>query len=277
MIEIGKENLLKAFRHTKQGWYLRNELGQEVLLPNKYVPEGMKEEDEIAVFIFNDSEDRITATTLKPKIQLHDFAYLQVKEVNRFGAFLDWGLEKDLMVPFSEQPKKMLKNEYYLVYLYLDARTERLVASNRLDQFLELEEIDLEEGQEVELLIGPTTDLGVNVIINKRFKGLIFKNEIFQKLEPGAYTKGYIKQIRSDKKIDVMLQEQGYAAVAPNAQKVLDLLQASGGFLNLNDKSDPEQIKSQLEMSKKTFKKAIGGLYKSKIIRIEADGIYLNT
>lgn len=275
MIEIGRMNSLRAFRQAKQGWYLRNPEGQEVLLPNKYVPEGFKEDDELDVFIFNDSEDRITATTATPKIQLNDFAYLQVKEVNKFGAFLDWGLEKDLLVPFSEQQKKMLKDEYYLVYMYLDARTERLVASSKLDQFLEKENIDLEVGQEVDLIIGEFSELGAKVIINKQYNGLIFQNEIFQKLRPGDRVKGFIKQLREDKKIDVSLQQQGYAGVAPNAEKILEKLNAEGGFLALNDKSDPKLIQDQLEMSKKTFKKAIGGLYKQKLIKIEKDGIYL--
>jgi hypothetical protein len=275
MIEIGRMNSLRAFRQAKQGWYLRNPEGQEVLLPNKYVPEGFKEEDELDVFIFNDSEDRITATTATPKIQLNDFAYLQVKEVNKFGAFLDWGLEKDLLVPFSEQQKKMLKDEHYLVYMYLDARTERLVASSKLDQFLEKENIELEVGQEVDLIIGEFSELGAKVIINKQYSGLIFQNEIFQKLRSGDHVKGFIKQIREDKKIDVSLQQQGYAGVAPNAEKILEKLNAEGGFLALNDKSDPKLIQDQLEMSKKTFKKAIGGLYKQKLIKIEKDGIYL--
>ena len=275
MIEIGRMNSLRAFRQAKQGWYLRNPEGQEVLLPNKYVPEGFKEDDELEVFIFNDSEDRITATTATPKIQLNDFAYLQVKEVNKFGAFLDWGLEKDLLVPFSEQQKKMLKDEQYLVYMYLDARTERLVASSKLDQFLEKENIELEVGQEVDLIIGEFSELGAKVIINKQYSGLIFQNEIFQKLRSGDRVKGFIKQLREDKKIDVSLQQQGYAGVAPNAEKILEKLNAEGGFLALNDKSDPKLIQDQLEMSKKTFKKAIGGLYKQKLIKIEKDGIYL--
>ena len=275
MIEIGRLNTLTAFRQAKQGWYLRNEEGTEVLLPNKYVPENMKEDDPIDVFVFNDSEDRITATTLRPKIELHEFAGLQVKEVNKFGAFLDWGLEKDLLVPFSEQDKKMQKNEYYLVYLYLDVRTERLVASSKVHKFLEKELIELEEGQEVDLIIGESTELGTKAIVNKKYTGLIFKNEIFQKLKVGDKVKGYVKQIRSDKKIDLSLQQQGYAGVAPNVQKVLTLLKEEQGFLGLNDKSDPQLIQEKLEMSKKTFKKAIGALYREKKIRIEPDGIYL--
>ena len=276
MIEIGQYNLMKAARLMPQGWYLVNAAEQEVLLPNKYVPEGMEEGQEIKVFIYMDSEDRVTATTRKPKAQVNEFACLKVLEMTKFGAFLDWGLEKDLLVPFSEQTKKMLKDEWHLVYLYLDERTERLVATAKINSFLETEQIDVKVGQEVDLLIGTRTDLGVKVIINNKYAGLIFNNEIFQKLLPGAHTRGFIKQIRPDNKIDVSLQQQGFANVAPNAQKVLEKLEQANGFLALNDKSDPVLIQQHLEMSKKTFKKAIGVLYKQKKIRIESDGIYLN-
>ena len=275
MIEIGDYNTMKANRQMPQGWYLINEAGQEALLPNKYVPEGLEAEDELEVFIYNDSEDRITATTLRPKAKVNEFACLRVVEVSKFGAFLDWGLEKDLLVPFSEQAKKMLKDEWHIVYLYLDTRTERLVASGKINNYLE-KEIALETGEEVEVIIGTSTDLGVKVVINNKYSGLIFKNEIFQRLGPGVRKKAYIKQVRPDGKIDVSLQQQGYANVEPNAQKILGHLKAMGGFLGLNDKSDPAIIQEELEMSKKTFKKAIGGLYKQKLIRIEKDGIYLN-
>lgn len=275
MIEIGQYNKMRAARVMPQGWYLINEANREVLLPRKHVPEGLKEGDELEVFIYTDSEDRITATTLKPKATVNQFACLNVVEVSKFGAFLDWGLEKDLLVPFSEQTRKMLKEEWHMVYLYLDARTERVVATAKLNNYLETETIDLEVGQEVDLLIGNTTDLGIKVIINATYAGLVFKNEVFKTIKPGEHTKGYIKQIREDNKIDVSLQQQGYANVAPNAQRILDKLKLNNGFLPLHDKSDPALIQEHLEMSKKTFKKAVGGLYREKRIKIESDGIYL--
>ena len=275
MIEIGQYNKMRAARVMPQGWYLINEANREVLLPKKHVPQDLKEGDELEVFIYTDSEDRITATTLKPKATVNQFACLRVVEVSKFGAFLDWGLEKDLLVPFSEQTRKMLKDEWHMVYLYLDARTERVVATAKLNSYLETETIELEVGQEVDVLIGNTTDLGIKVIINAKYAGLIFKNEIFKNIKPGQRTKGFIKHIRPDNKIDVSLQQQGYANVAPNSQRILDKLKQNNGFLPLHDKSDPALIQEHLEMSKKTFKKAVGGLYKEKRIRIESDGIYL--
>lgn len=275
MIKIGQFNVLKAARVSENGMYLIDEEGQEVLLPNKYVPGDMLLEDEIEVFIYNDSKDRLTATTKTPKIKCNEFAYLKVKEVNPYGAFLDWGLEKDLLVPFSEQKVKLKEGQSYIVYMYLDTKTDRLVASSKINRFFEREHIELTIGEEVELLVGETMEIGVNVIINNQYSGLIFKNELFQAIQIGNKLRGYIKNIRADQKIDVSLQKQGYQNVEPNAQKILDRLKKNEGFLNLNDKSDPSEISTQLQMSKKTFKKAIGSLYKKRIIRIEKDGIYL--
>jgi len=271
----GETNLLTAKRRTLNGYYLVDEEDVEVLLPNKYVPSGMKPGDEISVFIYKDSEDRVIATTIKPFILLNEFAVLDVVDVNSVGAFLDWGLEKDLLVPYSEQSPKMQVGNSYPVYLYLDEKTQRLVASGRINKFLELEEITVNNGDEVELLICNTTDLGINVIINNLHIGLLYDNELFQAVTPGDILSGYIKNVRPDNKIDVSLQKQGYVNVEPNAQKILQKLKDNDGFLNITDKSDPIIILAKLEMSKKTFKKAIGSLYKQKIIRIEKDGIYL--
>ncbi len=261
---------------TDFGMYLIDKEGNEVLLPNKYVPEDMLINDEIEVFVYNDSEDRMVATTLKPKIQRNEYGYLKVKEVNAFGAFLDWGLEKDLLVPFREQKLKMLPEKKYLVYLYLDEKTDRLVASAKIQRFIEKDKIELEEGEEVNLLICEQTTLGVNVIINNLYKGLIFKSDLYQKIMPGNLRKGFIKHIRPDNKIDVVLEKQGYQNIEPNAEKILEKLHLHNGYLDLNDKSDPTEIAAHLEMSKKTFKKAIGALYKKRLIRIEKNGIYLN-
>ncbi len=275
MIELGKYNHLTAARKTDNGFYLSDQQGREVLLPNKYVADDLQIGDETDVFIFNDSEDRITASTAKPKILLNEFAFLQVKEVTSFGAFLDWGLEKDLFVPFKEQPFKMQKDKKYIVYLYLDHQTDRLVASANFNRFLEKENVYVENGEKVDLLIMDQTELGVNVIINNMHRGLIFNNDIFQLIKTGDQLEGYIKNIRPDNKIDVTLQKQGFANIEPNAKKILEKLEGNKGFLNLTDKSDPAEITALLEMSKKTFKKAVGTLYKKKIIRLEKDGIYL--
>ena len=275
MIQPGIINLLRANRTAPPGMYLIDEDGTEVLLPNKYVPEDLLLDDEIEVFVFYDSEDRMTATTATPKVQLNQFAGLQVLEVNAVGAFLDWGLEKDLLVPFAEQERKMQQGETYLIRMYYDETTRRLVGSSRIGKFLSNEQIDLKVGDEVDLIIGEKTDLGRKVIINNQYLGLLYKNEIFQTIRTGSTTKGYIKNIREDKKIDVSLQQQGYQNIEPNAQKILTALTASDGFLPMNDKSSPELIQHEFEMSKKTFKKAIGALYRERRIRIEPDGIHL--
>jgi predicted RNA-binding protein (virulence factor B family) len=274
MIKIGEHNVLTAVRLTPPGMFLQDEEGNEVLLPNKYIPETLREEDTIEVFVYKDSEDRIIATTLEPKIKLHEYACLRVKEVNDIGAFLDWGLEKDLLVPYREQKRKMQEGGTYLVYLYLDETSGRLAASGKIERFLQ-EEPTVKIGDEVELLIGESTNLGVKVIINNLHMGLIYHNEIFRKIAPGDYTTGYIKDIRENNKIDVTLQLQGFRNIEPSAQAVLDKLKASKGFLNLNDASEPEDIMWRLQMSKKTFKKAIGYLFKQRMIRIEEEGIYL--
>src|SRR5690606_13343775 len=273
-MKLGKFNTLKILRDTRVGLFLGDE-NQDVLLPNKYVPKKFEIGEELDVFVYLDHEERITATTLKPYIQLGEFAYLKVNYTNEFGAFLDWGLEKDLFVPFKEQARKMETAKRYLVYMYLDEKTNRLVASSKLNQFLESENIELEVGQQVDLIVSHITELGINVIINSTYKGLLYKDEVFENLSPGKKLKGFIKAIRPDKKIDVALTKQGFEAVEEHAQKILDELRASKGFLRLNDNSHPEEVKTVLKMSKKSFKKAIGSLYKQKLISIKEDGIYL--
>lgn len=275
MIEIGKQNRLIVLRNTSVGLYLGDEEGQDILLPIKYIPQGIDINDEIDVFVYRDSEDRLIATTLEPRIQLNSFASLRVKDVNDFGAFLDWGLEKDLMVPYREQTTRMRVGQYQIVYLYVDETTGRLAASNKLDRFLDDEPVGLTEGQKVDLLIWTETDLGYNVVINQKYKGLLYKNQIFSVVEPGDEVTGYIKHIREDHKIDVTLQQQGFANIEVNAQLVLDKLKKNKGFLALTDDSSPEDIMDELQMSKKTFKKAIGTLYKQKLIVLEEKGITL--
>ncbi|MBC5862914.1 CvfB family protein [Flavobacterium turcicum] len=281
MIEIGKYNTLTILRDTQVGLFLGNpELDPEgihdVLLPNKYVPKVFEIGEELIVFVYLDHEQRPVATTLEPYILLNEFALLRVNYTNQVGAFMDWGMEKDILVPFKEQARPMEKGKRYLVYLYLDQKTNRLVASSKLNQFLKNENLTVEKGEEVDLIVSHITELGINVIINEKYKGLMYKDEVYDDaIRTGDRMRGYIKSIRPDNKIDVSLQIQGYQSIEPNAEKILDELRASRGFLRLTDNSHPEDIKTVLKMSKKTFKKAIGALYREQRIEIKEDGIYL--
>jgi predicted RNA-binding protein (virulence factor B family) len=272
-MQIGVYHSLEILRHTAPGLFLGDDEGNEVLLPNKYVPAGFEIGDKIEVFVYLDFEERLVATTIKPSITLHEFALLEATDVGRVGAFLDWGLEKDLFVPFNEQLDKMKPGRSYLVFMYEDLSTGRLVASQKVRKFLDNETLTVKEDDEVDLIIAGPTDLGINVIINGKHLGLIYHDEIFRKLSLGERMKGYVKKIRDDKKIDIYLQKQGYDSIEPNAQHVLDLLKKRNGFLGLHDGSDPEEIKNQLGMSKKTFKKALGLLYKQKLVTLHDDGI----
>lgn len=274
MIQIGDYNTLQILRDTKVGLYLGDE-NEAILLPKKYVPKDFFIGDDITVFVYLDHEERPVATTLKPYIKLNEFAHLKVNYINKFGAFLDWGLEKDLFVPFKEQARPMEEGKRYLVYMFMDEKTNRLVASSKTNQFLSNENLDLQRNEEVDILISHITDAGINVIINQKHKGLAYKNEVYADVKPGMKTRGYIKTIRPDGKIDVLLRKIGLDAIEPSSQVILDELKANRGFLRLSDNSHPEEIKTVLKMSKKNFKKAIGNLYKQKLIEIKEDGIYL--
>lgn len=275
MIELGKINKLEVLRETSVGVFLGDD-DDEVLLPIRYVLPELEVGDEIEVFVYNDSEDRMVAVTDKPKIEVDEFGVLEVKDVNKFGVFMDWGMIKDLMVPFREQDDDMEVGERFLVYCYLDNRTDRLVGTCKLGKFLNNVHIGLEELEAVELIIWKRTDLGYKVIINEEYEGLIFHSEIHQKIEIGERLVGYVKEIREDKKIDITLQKQGYKNVIDdNANTVLEEIKKNDGFLALHDKSHPDEIKFQLKMSKKNFKKAIGTLYKQKLIVIEDSGLRL--
>lgn len=274
MIEIGKYNTLKIARSTAVGLYLTDGT-TDILLPNKYVPRQFEIGEEMTVFVYLDQEERPVATTLEPYIYLEEFALLRVNHINNYGAFMDMGLEKDLFVPYREQARPMEKGKRYLVFMYLDHETNRLAGSSKLNQFLDNEKLTVAEGDEVSLIVSHITDMGINVIINTRHKGLLYKNEVFRELRTGDRVTGYIKAIRPDNKIDVTLQKPGIESIEPNAEKILDELREGRGFLRLNDDSDPEDIKAILQMSKKSFKKAIGTLYKQKLIEIKEDGIHL--
>ncbi|WP_020606227.1 CvfB family protein [Spirosoma spitsbergense] len=282
MIDIGRINTLTALRQTSVGFFLGDlsdrksqDFNNDILLPNKYVPDTLSVDDDIDVFVYTDSEDRPIATTLTPAIHRNEFAALQVVAVSSAGAFLDWGLEKDLLVPHREQARPMETGQWYVVFMYLDTVTNRLVASSKLSRFLDPDVSYLQAGEEVQLLAYEITDLGVNVIINNRHKGLVYGNEIFRTVRPGDPLIGYVKQVRDDKLVDISLQKVGFENVEPNAQRILATLRAENGFLPLNDNSPPEAIYASLEMSKKTFKKAIGTLYRERKILIEDTGIRL--
>ncbi len=275
MLCLGKVNSLYFFKETVFGVFLRDEgSDEEVLLPNKYVPKDLNLGDFIDVFLYTDSEDRIVATTLTPKISLDEIAVLEVKDVTRFGSFLDWGLEKDLFLPFAEQEGRVLKGDKVTVCLCLDERTDRLFASAKIKGFSN-RDITVREGDEVDLLVGGKSDLGYQVVINNTYIGLVFFNKIFRPLHKGDKIKGFIENIRDDGKIDVSLQKKGYDQVIDSQDLLLRKLQESGGVLYLTDKSDPEVIIQELLMSKKVFKKCLGALYKQRKIKIEADCIVL--
>ncbi|MCF8714326.1 GntR family transcriptional regulator [Joostella atrarenae] len=275
MIQIGEYNTLEILRETSVGLFLGDEEDNDILLPNKYVPQEYEIGDTVAVFCYLDHEERPIATTLTPKVTRNKFALLRVEEVNDIGAFLDWGLEKHLFVPYKEQARKMEKGKRYLVYAFLDEKTDRMVASSKTNQYLDNEILSVGENEEVELIVSRFTELGVEMIINEKHKGLVYNDEIYSDLKLGQRLVGYIKKIRDDHKIDLSLEPIGFKKIEPSSKKILDAIQANDGFLGLHDKSDPDDIRDILGMSKKSFKKAIGLLYKEKQIIIKEDGITL--
>ncbi len=274
MIRLGEYNTLQILRSTSVGLFLGDGENNAVLLPNKYVPETFEIGDELEVFCYLDYDERPVATTLEPAITLNEFQLLKVVDVNEYGAFLDWGLEKHLLVPFREQRNKMQEGQWYVVFCYLDKKSNRLVASNKLDKFLSNDELTVRVREKVELIITRQTDLGWEVIINNKHKGLVYFNEVFKDIAIGDLMPGIIKAIRGDNKIDISLQPLGEKILEPAANKIYQTLEAHGGYLPLHDKSDPEAIREELQMSKKTFKKGVGTLYKARKIEIKEDGIY---
>ena len=276
MINIGDYNTLDIIRETDQGLYLADKEGNEVLLPNRYVPESFKIWETLEVFVYLDNEERPVAVTDHPYIIRNDFALLRCNQVTSHGAFLDWGMVKELFCPFKEQAFKMKAGGWYLVYCYLDEETNRLVASSKTNRFLDNKNLSVEQFEEVDLIVSHPSELGMNVIVNNQHLGLIFSEDIFKDISVGDRLKGYVKKVRHDNKLDIVLGKIGYRKIEPNADIVMQHLEdSSDGFLSLNDKSNPEDIKRELQMSKKTFKKAIGTLYKQRLITIESDGIRL--
>lgn len=275
MVEIGQINKLKVIKKLDFGVYLDGGDDNEILMPIKYVPVDCNIDDELEVFVYLDSEDRIIATTEKPFARVGDFALLKVVSVNQVGAFLDWGLVKDLLVPFREQTVKMAEGRHYLVYIYLDEESNRIVASSKLDKFLDKQPLTYTVGQEVDLIICNQTDIGYKAIVNKAHWGILYKNEVFQKIERGQSIKGFIKKIREDNKIDLILTKPGYTKVNDISQRIISELEDNDGFLEITDKSPSTLIYKIFGVSKKAYKMAVGSLYKSKIIAIEREGIRL--
>lgn len=272
MISIGRFNKLRVVKEVAFGIYLDGDDWGEILLPNKFIPQGTRVNDILDVFLYFDSEDKIIATTLQPLAYLGTCAFLQVIDVNRVGAFLDWGLDKDLLVPKPEQRRPMEKNKSYIVYVKQDNQG-RIIASSKLDYCLDQSPAPFKQEEEVNLLIAETTELGKKVIINDSHWGLIHSGDIFQTLNYGKRTRGYIKAIREDGKIDVVLRKTGQDSIHELAKRILTELHKMGGFIPLHDKSSPLDIQRAFGESKKSFKSAIGYLYKGGVIRIESDGI----
>lgn len=277
MAAIGRYNSLQVTKHTDFGLYLDGGADGEILLPKRYIPKGEELEigDWLNVFVYLDSEDRLIATTQKPKVQVGGFASLKVAEINRVGLFLDWGLPKDLLLPHSEEKRPLQVGDYCVVYVYLDQRTRRITATARLDRYLDKTPVRYASGQEVDLLVVEQTDMGFKAIINNEHWGLIHNNEVFKFLRSGMRERGFIREVRADGKISLSLQPVGREAASSLSEQILAKLREAGGQLPLSDKSSPEQISSLFGVSKGNFKKAIGGLYKQGQIVIETDRIRL--
>lgn len=271
---LGEYNILEILRITAPGAYLGDEEGNDVLLPGKYIPEGAEIGDRITVFLYKDSEDRLVATTEHPKINLYGYAYLKTTSVNLYGAFLDWGLEKELLVPFKEQNQRMEEGKSYLVTLQLDQATDRLYASMKVNKFLiPCSDFDL-AGKEVEILICEKTDLGVKVIADDLYQGIIYRNDINKPLKRGDRLRGYVLNVREDGKLDIRLEQIGVRRFDDAEEKLLYLVKELG-LLPLTDKSDPDQIREIAGMSKKLFKQTVGKLYKNRLIQLTSGGIQL--
>ena len=275
MIKIGQYNSLRVIKKVDFGFYLDGDIYGDILLPRKYAAKDTAIGESIEVFIYLDSEDRIVATTLKPKAVVGECAYLKVVEVNRIGAFLDWGLPKDLLVPFNQQQKPMEKGYSYTVYVYVDELSERIAASSRLEDYLTDNPDQLKPKQAVDLMIYAKSDLGFKAVINGRYLGQLFQNEVFRPLHYGEKLQGFIKRVRDDGKIDLSLQQAAHLARNSLAESILQHLNENNGVSKLTDKSPPDSIYNTFGVSKSTYKKALGLLYKNRKIKFEKHQITL--
>lgn len=274
-IRLGKYNQLEVVKEVDFGLYLDGGEDGEILLPKRYVPQDTKVGDTLNVFIYLDMDERLIATTQVPLAQVGDFACLEVAWTNRFGAFLNWGLMKDLFVPFREQRLKMVKGNRYVVHVHLDDESYRIVASAKVEKYLSKEKPSYAQGEEVEVLVWQRTDLGYKVIVDNQFGGMLFHNEIFQPVEIGMRLGAYVKQVREDGKMDLELQQGGMHKVEDFAGVLLRFIKDAGGRTPLNDKTDAEIIYQTFGVSKKTFKKAVGELYRKRLIVLEEEGMRL--
>lgn len=267
MFSIGKYHTLEILRHTAIGIYLGN-ADESILLPTRYVPEKAIIGDKLKVFVYLDNENRPIATTLKPLATVGEFTFLPVKEVTEHGAFMDWGIAKDLFVPFAEQLSEMVIGKSYLVYISVDEKSGRIFGSSKWVNYIDGERAIYKEWEDVNLLIAEKTDLGFKAIINNRHEGLLYKNEVFENIQSGERKKGFIKAVREDGKIDLTLQLPGYGRIIELKDQLLDRMKNNNGLLGLGDKSSPEEIYRQLQISKKAFKKTLGGLLKEQLVEI---------
>lgn len=274
-IELGKFNQLEVVKEVDFGVYLDGGEEGEILLPTRYVPEDCKIGDILNVFLYLDMDERLIATTLTPLVQVGQFACLEVSWVNQYGAFLNWGLMKDLFVPFREQKMKMQVGRKYVVHAHLDEESYRIVASAKVERYLSKEKPEYASGDEVNILIWQKTDLGFKAIIDNKYSGLLYENEIFRSLETGMEMKAFVKQVREDGKVDLILQKPGFEKIDDFAITLLDYIKEQGGRISLNDKSPAEDIYATFGVSKKTFKKGVGDLYKKRLIALHEDGITL--
>ena len=273
-LKIGRYNHLAIESRSDFGLYLSSH-GERILLPNKYVPIDFNIGDSLEVFVYTDSEDRLVATTLKPAGIVGDFVFLKAKDVTSFGTFMEWGLEKDLLVPKNVQQDSMLPGKKYLTKICLDQRTQRVYGTTQISVNCDQNIEDLKVGQQVDLIIHTITKIGIMAVINNRYYGMLYLNETYQDLSIGETCTGYIMRVREDKKIDLTLKKPGYASVKGSAQKIVMILKKAGGFIPCYDKSSPEDIKKFFSMSKKEFKRAVGGLYKKGILELKKEGISL--
>jgi len=275
MVQIGKINRLSVKGTQAYGIHLDGGAAGDILLRDKFAGEKYQAGDEIDAFVYVDREQRLVATTLQPAAMVGEFALLRVVTNSAAGAFMDWGLENDLFVPKSEQQDNMREGKSYVVFIFLSEKHNRITASSKLDKFLDLQLPPYAEGEEVDLLVYARTDLGYSAVVNSCHSGMIYENEVFQKLVMGQRLPGYVKKIREDRKIDLRLQRTGYRHVDTLSQTILDTLKDRGGMVAVTDKSPPEEIYALFGVSKKVFKKAIGGLYKKRRIVIAPEGIKL--
>jgi uncharacterized protein len=275
MIEIGKMNTLTVVRETSVGIFLAASNREEAFLPASHNKLSYKLADKANVFIYTDSDGKPLASNQKPYAEVGQFAYLRAVEITSVGAFLDWGLEKDLFLPLNEQKLDVEQDNFYIVYIYIDKVSGRIVASEKLEKFFVTDKIELEVAQEVDLLVHEHSPLGYSCIINHTYKGLIYHNDIFKEIEIGDELKGYVRNIREDNLIDISFQKSGFKNVLDSTEQVLEYIKINNGFTPLNDKTSPEEISIKLSMSKATFKKAIGILYRHKKVIIKPEGVYL--